>query len=156
MALALIQVPHGLSCHLPEGFLEALLHHRDLERESCYLGNPKNYDAPRRQVKSIRKTALTNPAWKRIDSRKTLRRITPFNFSARPKILRKLARISLRWETLRDSSGLRVFVVDLGAGSTTKARRREESVVSFMLLVAARPHSRIRGRVVSLKPPMNR
>ena len=71
MALALIQVPHGLGCHLPEGFLEALLHHRDLERESCYLGNPRNYDAPRRQVKSIRKTALTNPAWKRIDSRKT-------------------------------------------------------------------------------------
>ena len=66
MALALIQAPQGLGCHLPEGFLEVLLHHRDLERESCYLGNPKNYDAPRRQVKSIRKTALTNPAWKEL------------------------------------------------------------------------------------------
>jgi len=50
MALALIQAPQGLGCHLPEGFLEVLLHHRDLERESCYLDDPKNYDAPRRSV----------------------------------------------------------------------------------------------------------
>jgi len=32
-----------------------------------------------------------------------------------------------KWKTLRDSSPLRAFVVDFGAGFTTKARRREES-----------------------------
>jgi len=71
MALALIQAPQGLGCHLPEGFLEVLLHHRDLERESCYLDDPKNYDAPRRSVKSIRKNHWHRPTWKRIDARKT-------------------------------------------------------------------------------------
>src|SRR6266516_1932422 len=42
-----------------------------------------------------------------------------------------------KWETLLDSSRLRAFVVDFGAGFTTKARRREESP-SFWLRLWSR------------------